>query len=431
METKYLDTEKDWQKSVQVEFTEEEIGLEEFKLIGELKKELILPGFRKGRVPIKLLKARFGDRIKAEITENLSKNALEEILESEGREPITTPTLDSLVFEKEGPLSFVVNFSVKPEISLENYKGFKAKKKVNKITDENIEDVLRKLQEQHVDYIDAGDREAIFTDLVAVEELRVDAEGNPFEGAEPQESSINLGADNLPEEVSNGIRGKKVGETAMVTLKSTAPADKEDEAEEAAEVREFHFRYVVKEIKEQKLPVLDDEFVKDLGEYESIEHLKKKIREDLEAESNRRGEMELKEALVGQLIENNPFEVPEPMKDFYLDRMIEKEKYTFRMYGGADKDFPEEASREKLGKAAEKTVKWDLLRDALTRKESLDVSDEEIEADIKKYADMNGVAPARIKLDLEKKDSYNSFVDNIREQKILDYLVSVSEIKEG
>jgi len=431
VKTKYLETEKDWQKSVHVEFSEKDIELEESKLLGDLKKDVMLPGFRKGKVPIKLLKSRFRDQINAEITESFSKVALEKIITSDGHEPITTPTLKDLVFNQGGPISFVVDFAVKPLVPLDKYKGLKAKKKENKIGDENIEEVLRKLQEQNAEYVDAGDRQAIFTDLVAVEELRVDADGNPFKDAKPQASSIELGSDHLPEELNEGLRGMKAGESKVITIKRKTSADKEGEAGESKESEDFHFSYMVKEIKEKKLPGLDDEFAKDLGEYESLGQLKEKIREDLEAEDERRCDSEMKESLVEKLIENNPFEVPEPLSDYYLDQMLDREKQRFKMYGGADKDFPEEEARKKLVKAAEKTARWDLLRDALKEKESLEISDEEIEEGVKKFAEMNGVAPARIKLDLEKRKSYDAFVDNLQEQKILDYLVSVSEITKG
>jgi trigger factor len=308
-----------------------------------------------------------------------------------------------------------------------------------------VDEVLRKLQENNAEFIDAGDRGAILTDLIAIEETLVDADGNPLPGSKTQTQNINLGDSMILKEVNDALVGMKVGEEKVVVIErnpkkpedgdtegddENAAKDDENKVEESAKPEVLYVKYKINEIKERRLPVLNDDFAKDMGEFESLEDLKKKIYEDLTAEEEKRADSEMKESLLEMLIKENPVEVPDPLLEIYSDRLIRREFDRHVGYGGKLENFPYDAVNEGVKDLAEKLAKWDLLKEALIKKESLKLTPEEIEAEIAAIAEKNGVSPSRVKLDLEKQKKKESFEDELQDNKVLDYLISVSEITE-
>ncbi|UOR12143.1 trigger factor [Halobacillus amylolyticus] len=407
-----------------------EVPVEDFNkaLDGAFKKvvkEVQVPGFRKGKVPRKLFEQRFG-------VESLYQDALDIVLpdaysnavEETGIEPVDRPEVDVKQIEKGEPLVFTAEVTVKPEVKLGEYKGLEVEELSTEVTDEDVENELKQLQEKQAELVVKEDGKVEDGDTVVMD-FEGFVDGEAFEGGQADNYSLEIGSGSFIPGFEEQLVGKKSGEEIDVEVTFPEEYHAEDLAGKKAT-----FKVKIHEIKGKELPELDDELAKDVDEeVESLDELTKKTRERLEEQKKTEADNHKRDTLVQKASENAEVDVPQSMVDTELDRMVSEFEQRLQMQG-MTKDMyfqftgqDEDALREQMQEDAGKRVKTNLTLEAIANAENVEASDEDVNAELENMASMYQTDVAQltqmlggntdmIKEDLKVRKAIDVLVDN-------------------
>jgi len=272
------ETKENIKREIQVEVPAEEVTRETEALIQKYQKLARLPGFRRGHVPASIIRQRFGEEIKSDVVESLVPRYFRQEAQKLGLTPVSQPRVTDLHIQQGDPLRFKASFEVLPTIRVEGYKELRAEKPEIAITDQEVEEALKSLQEQHATFTAVEGRPLADGDFaqVSLDGQPRDAEGQPVH---MDEIMVEIGGKNTMPEFTENLRGASAGEERSFNVKY--PEDSQDKR-----LAGKNFTYTVKihSIKQKNLPELNDAFAKELGEFANLEEVKKRIREGLEAE---------------------------------------------------------------------------------------------------------------------------------------------------
>lgn len=369
-----------------------EIGEDEFekaiqKAYLKNRNRFTIPGFRRGKVPRKIIEMNYGEGVFYEEALNiLLPEAYDESIEKLELEPVDTPDIDIEQLEKGKPVIIKVEVTVKPEVKLGNYKSIEVEKIEYNVTNEDIDKELKAVQEMNGRIIDAGDRETKDGDILTIDfEGYID--GEQFEGGTAENQELEIGANRFIPGFEEQLKGKKKGEE--VEVKVTFP---EDYFEESLQNKEALFKVHIHEIKEKELPILDDEFAKDVSEFDTLEEYKESIRERLEKEAKNKEKVELENRIIEKVVEACQVDIPNVMIERQVENEINEFDYRLRLQGldinqylgltNTDLD----AFKEQITPIAEKRIKTDLVLEAIAKEEELEVSHEDIDKELEKLA---------------------------------------------
>ncbi|UOQ46229.1 trigger factor [Halobacillus salinarum] len=358
------------------------------KAFKKVVQQVQVPGFRKGKVPRKLFEQRFG-------VESLYQDALDIVLpeayskavEETGIEPVDRPEVDVKEIEKGKDLVFTADVTVKPEVKLGEYKGLEVEELSTEVTEEDVQNELKQLQERQAELVVKEDGEVEDGDTVVMD-FEGFVDGEAFEGGQADNYSLEIGSGSFIPGFEEQLVGKKTGEEVDVNV--TFP--EEYHAEELAG-KEALFKVKIHEIKGKELPELDDEFAKDVDEeVESLEELTTKTRERLEEQKKTEAENHKRDTLVQKAAENAEVDVPDAMVDTELDRMVNEFEQRLQMQG-MTKDMyfqftgqDEDALREQMKEDAAKRVKTNLTLEAISEAEEVAASEEDVNAELENMA---------------------------------------------
>ena len=250
-------------------------------------KSLNLPGFRKGRIPVSLVKKRFGKAIQGEVLQEVMQECYREASRSEGLTPISEATIDDVNYEEGQPLKFTASVDIKPEIVVQDYKGLKTTRLVYEVADDDVEEQLEHVREQNATEQEV-DRPAELGDVVVADLQELDENGLPIIGRKQEERPIHIGGRNANHDLDNQLVGISTGESRQIMLTHTEESENQDQGRGSLhqDGREIRMMFSAREIRERKLPELDDEFARDQGEFASLEELRGRIRTDLQAQAD-------------------------------------------------------------------------------------------------------------------------------------------------
>ncbi|ACB84684.1 trigger factor [Natranaerobius thermophilus] len=413
--------------SVEVDENRVEDALEQ--AYKKVVKQVEIPGFRKGKVPRKILENRFGPEVLYEdAIEILVPEAYQEALEEHEIEPVDQPEIDIDQMEKGQPLKFNATVEVKPEVELGTYKGLEVEKEKVEVTEEDVENELKQMQEQHAEYEDVEDGEAENGDRLVIDfEGYVD--GEPIEGGQAENHNIELGSNQFIPGFEEQLVGSKPGEEKEV--KVTFP---EDYQNEELKGKEATFNVKVKEIKKKNLLPIDDEFAKDVSDFDTLEEFKNDIRNRLEEEAERAAEQQVEEQVVTKALENAEVEIPQPMIDQEVDNML-KEFEQNLSYQGLNLDTyyklantDEDAMKEQFKGSAETRVKRNLVLEAIKDEEGITATEEEIDEEINKIAEQAQQEADKIKEFLEMQGRMSQLKNEIAIRKSVDLLKDEAKV---
>ncbi len=392
-------------------------------------KDVQVPGFRKGKVPRKLFEQRFG-------VESLYQDALDIVLpqaysnavEETGIEPVDRPEVDVKQIEKGEDLVFTAEVTVKPEVNLGEYKGLEVEEQSTEVTEEDVQNELKQLQEKQAELVVKEDGEVEDGDTVVMD-FEGFVDGEAFEGGQAENYSLEVGSGSFIPGFEEQLVGKKAGEETEVTV--TFP--EEYHAEDLAG-KEATFKVTIHEIKGKEFPELDDEFAKDVDEeVESLDELTKKTRERLEEQKKTDAENQKRDTLVTKASENAEVEIPESMVDTELDRMVQEFEQRLQMQG-MTKDMyfqftgqDEDALREQMKEDAGKRVKTNLTLEAIAEAEDVNVADEDVNAELENMASMYQTDVAQLTQMLG--GNTDMIKEDLKVRKAIDVLVENSKTK--
>ncbi len=347
-----------------------------------------IPGFRKGKVPRQIIEMNYGVEIFYEEAINIIlpeayNNAVVEL----GLEPVDQPEVDIEEIEKGKPILVKVEVAVKPEVTLGDYKSIEIEKIEYNVTDEHVEDELKSVQEMNARIIDAGDRPVENGDILTIDYAGFVGE-EQFEGGTAENQQLEIGSGRFIPGFEEGLVGKNKGEEVEVNV--TFP---EEYHAEDLKGKEATFKVTIHEIKVKELPELDDEFAKDVSEFDTLEEYKASIREKLEKEFKDKEEIENENNLIEKVIESCELDIPEAMIDSQLENELGEFDYRMRMQGLDLEQYlqitgsTEENLKDQLRPMAAKRVKGDLILEAIGKAENIEVSEEDIDKELEKMAD--------------------------------------------
>lgn len=411
--------------SFNIELTKEEFEKAVQKAYLKNRSKFNIPGFRKGKAPRKIIEMNYGEGIFYEDALNIIlPEAYENAVDSLELEPVDTPEVDIEQFEKGKPVILNVEVTIKPEVKLGNYKSIEVEKVEYNVTDEDVERELKAIQEKNARIIDASDRETKEGDILTID-FKGFVDGEQFEGGTAEGQRLEIGSNTFIPGFEEQLIGKKKGD--KVDVKVTFP---EDYFEESLKGKEATFEVVIHEVKEKELPVLDDEFAKDVSEFDTLEEYKNNIRERLEKEAKEKEKVEFENKIVDKVVEDSEVDIPEAMIEHQIEHELKDFDYRLSLQGlGLDQylqltNSKLEDLKEQLKPIAEKKVKTDLVFEAISKEEKIEATEEDIDKELEKIAkEYNQEDVDKFKANMKKGDL--SFLEaGIIRDKIIDLLVN-------
>ena len=361
-------------------------------------KHINIPGFRKGRAPRKIIEKYYTEAVFYDDAINFAiPEAYDMAVEESGIEPVEMPEVDIVKLESGENFVFSALVSVKPEVTLGEYKGIKAEKVVNDVTDADVDAEIAKMQEN------AASVETVTEGEIAMgDKVDLDFEGFvddvPFDGGKGEHYSLVLGSNSFIPGFEEQIAGKTIGEDFDVDV--TFP---EDYHSEDLKGKKAIFKCKVHSVEKKNLPELDDEFAKDVSEFDTLSELREDAKKKLVERNEGMAQRQFEDAVIDIAIENASVEIPKCMIDSQIENQIKDISYRLQSQGMGLEQYLQftgmtmEALRDQLKDSAEKAVKGQLVLEAIANAEKVQVTDEDVEAEFKKMADMYGMEVEKIK----------------------------------
>lgn len=407
-----------------------EISAEDFnKAIDEVfkteGKKMSIPGFRKGKAPKAFIEKVYGESVFFEgALDKLYRPALMDAVEASGLEVISIGQADITAVSKAEGVQMKVTVVVKPEITIEGYKGIEATKKKVEVTDADVSGELTKVQDRNSRMVTVENRAALTGDTTVID-FEGFCDGVAFDGGKGENFELSLGSGQFIPGFEDQIVGHEVGEEFEINVKFP-----EEYQAENLKGKDATFKIKIHEIKRKELPVLDDEFAKDVSEFDTLDAYKDSLREKLQNDREKAAESEVENQLIEALIEKVQGEIPDEMYENEVEESINNFAYrlqsqglnleTYLKYTGMDT----EALKAQFKPQSEKQVKVRLALEKIAELENLEPTEEEVTAEYEKLAKMyemevdkikNIVAEAQIKADLKNQKA----IDLVKETAVV------------
>ena len=411
-----------------MEIPAEEVARETDTLIQKYQKLARIPGFRTGHAPASIIKQRFAEGIKSDVVDALVPRYFRKEADKLGLTPVSQPRVSDLHVHDGEPLRFKASFEVMPTIRVEDYKELRADKPDISVTDEEVEQSLKSLQEQR----------AAFTTIEGSplgdgDFAQVSLDGKPKDAEAPatpgptgsnpvhmDDILVEIGGAGTMPEFTENLRGASAGDER--TFDVHYPQDFSDQRLAG---KTFTYTVQVKAVKQKSLPELNDQFAKDLGEFADLAEVRKRIREGMEAEKKHNAEREAKDKLVAELVKRNDFEVPEALVEHQIDIRLDRGLRALAAQGMKTEDMKKmDLNRLRAGQRdqAVQEVKAALLLEKIAEEEKLEVSDAEIDREVEALAEQSKQTPEAIRSRLTRDGALDRIRNRIRNEKTLDFL---------
>ncbi len=383
-------------RSLKIEVPEEAVKSEFQKVYAQLRREAKIPGFRPGKAPIELLAKRYAQLVEQDVVQRLVPDYYQRAVKEAGVVPVVVeiPPLERMTVKPNTAFTFTATVEIKPTIQLGDYRPpnpISLKRDARTVTDDQVEKTLQSLQGQHAQLDAVPESTPLREGLHAVLSIEGFVDEHPLEGTQKKGHPHHIGSKTpiLGVELDEHLIGKKAGD--IIEVPQPYPANHPDTHLAG---KTMVLKVTVDAVKEQKLPDLDDEFAKDCGEYDSLEHLTTTIRTQLENFLKQDIEEGYKDQVIERLVQMHHFEIPEilierELQTLVRQRMLKEHRHTHRE---DDLEEPlrlqEEAKRlqQELHPEAKRRVKLSLILDAVAQKEHLHISDDEVKGEIQKLA---------------------------------------------
>jgi trigger factor len=417
MKTELTDV-TDTQKTISIEIPTDVVDAEFDRIARGYTKQARLPGFRPGKVPQTLIKQRFREQILHDVMHGLIPRAVEEALQTRGIEPVDTPDVRDVDLAEGRPLKFTAAFETVPAFDPGDLSSITLRQAFAQVSDEDVEDMLRRLRERAAKYETVDGRAIADDDAVVLDIDRTDAAGqvDHRDGV-----TVQLGASGNPPGFDVQLVGLNEGDSKTFAIQF--PED--HSVPELANTQQT-YSVTVKGIRRRVLPDLDDEFAKDIGPFDSLSALRDHVRHDLEAEAQDNARRQVRSELFRQLSQRIPFELPASLVDREMDRRVEE----FARQLTAQNVDPRQAGidwgqfREAQREPAWNAVASALALDEIARREQITVMPEDVDKEIERFAARAGRTPAALRAQLEKEGGISRLYAGLRREKAVDLALS-------
>ncbi|HSZ61566.1 MAG TPA: trigger factor [Terriglobales bacterium] len=425
--------ESSTKREIQVEIPVAEVNRQTDTIIQKYQKVARIPGFRRGHVPASIIRQRFSEEIKTDMVEALIPRFFRQEAERLSLHPVSQPRVTDLHLHDGEPLRFKAAFEVLPEIKLQGYKELRADKPEIAVSEADVEQAIGDLRERQAAFNPVEGRALADGDFAQVsldgipkaadgpeKSQKKDAEKDDSQPVHMDEVLVEIAGKNTMPEFTEHLRGAVTGDER--TFDVNYPEDTQDKRLAG---KTFTYTVKVQAIKQKSLPELNDEFAKSLGEFQTVDDIRKVIREQIESERRHEAEHAAKEKLVGELIERNDFEVPDSLVDQQIDIRLERGLRALAAQGlTAEQMKKMDLQRLRVGQRdqAIHDVKAALLLERVAEEENVQVSDEELNHELEALARQSKQTSEAVRARLTRDGGLDRIRTRIRNEKTLDFL---------
>ncbi|MDR0842415.1 MAG: trigger factor [Acidobacteriota bacterium] len=410
-------------KNLKGEVSAEDFEKELEKIAREYSHTAKIPGFRPGKAPNSLIRQRYAKELRDEASQRLMDDVWQEAIDANSLKPLTQPEVKEFENKAGEPLKFLLTFEELPPLDVKDYKGVEVKQDKAEVTDEDVATSIDRVREQYSQFVPVeGEAKDGYFLLVNVDGL-AEGDGTP---THDEDVTLIVGHPQTAKEFSENLRGAQVGDTKSFDV--TYP---EDYHSKKFAGKKVSYTILVKEIKERQLPELNDDFAKDIG-FDDAEALRARIREDLVTQAGQVAEKKARETLLDAIIERQPIEVPDCL---VTDELGE---YTRRLvnnlaYQGFDINqtagFDWKKIYDEQRPQAQQSVRRQIFLAAIARQENLEVSEEDVAAELEKLAATSRKSAAEWRAEFEKANRMDEFKQGLLQDKALDFIYRNANIR--
>jgi trigger factor len=409
-------------RKLKLEIRDDAVQAEKERIMEKLRKDLEVPGFRKGKVPLSYIRKNYHDAIHADAVQNLLGMVYHEAIHSEGLRPLADPRFDDLQAEDGEGIAVEAHIEVKPEIEVHGYKDVKVEVEKRDVGDSQVDSTLENIR-QRMSTFQTVDRTSQPDDYMVIDFAPYLDSGELDEKARQKNYGVSLESENLLKEFREGLMGMKAGEEKEITI--TYPDDFPDD-KLAGTTRTFHV--TVTEVKEQLLPALDDAFAKTVApDIETMDALRARILEDLQKEGETHQKRETQEKIIDKIIEANPFDVPDVMVENYMTSLIDEDRK--RRPDVEDEEAREKEIRTMFHDAAIRTVRKYFVLESVVKQEKLEVTEEEMDIKIAAIAGEMHQPVEEVKKMFLNTEHRKNLVSDLLDEKVLNFLQDNADVK--
>lgn len=397
-----------WERSIDVTVPYSEMTSKFDEAYAKYKKSMQLEGFRKGKVPVDLIKRLFGTKIEKEVAEEAVPDILEDVIKKYDVKIYDISKIDDLEFNRDSGLKFKALVKIKPEVKVEKYKELVVEKEIYRITEDDVQEAMENLREQQATMVNI-DGPAQEGHYLVADLQRTDPSGVPLVGQKYENRYFRLSSEEAENEFINQLLGVKAGETRQIVLHPPQTGNETPPPE--------YYSVLVKEVKEKKLPAVDDELAKDVGNFENLEALQQAMRQNLELQAEQNARQNLDNRIIDEVIKNNPIDLPDFMVERFLGNIIESMKK--ENWGNLD----EQEIRERYRADAIYGLKWRLVRNKIAELEHLEVTDTEVDEYIEKIAQQAGKNAPLVRNNYRNEKRREQVRDQLEEKKVIELML--------
>ena len=370
-----------------------------------------LPGFRPGKAPPQLVKKRFKDAIRQQVIETLVQEAFQEVMDREKLKVASQPHVHDLKFNEGEPLTFELHVEIRPEIALGRTQGFRVSRPSAQVTDEQVKEQIEQMREQRATWTPVENKPAP-SDMVTVLLATADETGAIPDG---KEYRIVLGSGQAIPGIEELIMELTPGETVERTVRW--PDDFPDEAQRG---KSKPVRVTLQDVKRKELPVLDDAFAREVGDFESLETLTSTVRTELEDSAKRESEASVRQKLLDEIASANPFAIPPS----WVNQLIDGYVQMYRVPEGEKERFAGE-----FRPVAERQVRRDLIIDTIAEREGLRATEADVDDRVAELATKRNAEPGQVYASLQKAGRLKEIEQGLTEEKVFKWLLERNTVE--
>lgn len=409
-------------RKLTIEVEPDEIKHELDRAYNELKRGVVLKGFRPGHAPRNLLERFFGEQVRGEVIQKLVKQYTDKALEEHDFKPVVEPEIvtEQSDLKKDLALKFSATFDLRPKIEVKDYEGLKVPESKVEVSDEQVADAIERFRERQATLKKIEDRTVVEEGDCALALVEAFADGKPLSSARPEERLVEVSERALAHGVYQVLKGAELGK--QVKASKSYPADY---AQKELAGKTVEWRATAKEIYRRELPVVDDDFAKDLGA-ENLAAFRARVRKELLAQAEQEANARARQGLLDIVIERNPVELPESLVAREL-RAMEAELHQTLEAGGLTHEEAGERvkqSSDDLKARAEKRARTALIVDALAEQEKIEINDEQLGERVAAIVTQSGRNRDRAAEFYRSPENREALRQSMRREKALDLILS-------
>ena len=421
-----LEKLSDLERKLHIEVPLEKVKAALERVYKNIQDAVTIKGFRKGKAPIATVKSMYKDRVRDDVVRELIEGHYFEALKEQSLEPITQPQFEFDILNEEGPFKFSAQFEIRPDIKLEQHEGLPVEKEKLELDEERVNAHLQRLREsKSTESPLFEDRPAQKGDIATID-FEGFIDGQPVENSKGVDQAVELGNSGFIPGFDDGVIGMRPGVSTNLNLKFP-----DDYPPEMAG-KDVVFKVTLKKLGKKSLPELNEDFVKSVSEFKSIDELKNAIREDIKKSEEGRIKKDLRNRILKALVDRNPVEVPPTLLREQKMALMADIQQRMQQQGLTQQQFQEYVQKwdQDFESSAKFIIQSSFLINAIADKHGLRASQGEMDERLKTYAEQTGIELPKLKEFYGQPDRQSSLRFQITEEKVVDYLISKANVRE-